>query len=50
MNKVFIVIDHEDIIQVYDNMASARQHCAEVNQYYDTNSYRVVEVKVWHSF
>lgn len=50
MKKVFIVIDHEDVIQVYDNETEARRHCAEVNQYYDSNSCHVVEMEVKHSY
>ena len=50
MKKVFIVIDHEDVIQVYDNKTEARKHCNDDNLYYDCNSCRVVEMEVKHSY
>lgn len=50
MRKVFVVIDHEDIIQVYDNRTDARKHCADINLYYDSNSCRVVEMEIKHSY
>lgn len=48
--KVYIVIDHEDVIQVYDNLSSAERHCDDYNNYYDCNSCHIVEVNVLHSY